>query len=518
MTDKPFSPEEHFRVSPCSTHCTIEKYVGPGGDVVIPEEIGGLTVRGLLDIAGPWVSPFCEKPVTSVTLPRTITHLGEEAFSCCSTLREVFIPATLETMGSNPFTDCDALTTFHVAEDNPVFCAIDGALYLRDPLTLVAWPAGRGVDVVIPEGVEGIGDRAFYMQRELRSIQLPESLRNIGSAAFEECSALTALRIPDSFVCIDDCAFRDCIALTALDLGKGVSCIGSEAFAGCEALTSVHVPDSVTQLCPDAFDDCPALTDISLPGGVILSLSWGYPVVDCPPVFFSEHLLEPVTLNNITPVYRPLRDDLCFIGGALCRRDPMTLLLFPPNESGEAIVPEGVQIIGESAFCNFRHVRSVVLPDSVTTIAANAFHSCREMTSIRLSARLTSIGENAFRSCEALTAIRLPEGLTVIGESAFRGCKALTAVRIPGSVRTIDVSAFQDCTALVRVHVFPGVRNIWDDAFRGCTALERIIMPCSVRHLGQLLCDGCEKVTFCVPVSSRALHYASKNGHRFRVL
>lgn len=62
MTNKPFSPEEHFRVSPCSTHCTIEKYVGPGGDVVIPEEIGGLTVRGLLDIDGPWLSVFHNKP------------------------------------------------------------------------------------------------------------------------------------------------------------------------------------------------------------------------------------------------------------------------------------------------------------------------------------------------------------------------------------------------------------------------------------------------------------------------
>ena len=260
MTNKPFSPEEHFRVSPCSTHCTIEKYVGPGGDVVIPEEIGGLPVRGILDIAGPWVSVFHNKPVTSVTLPRTIHSLCEAAFIACRTLQEVFIPATLTEMQDNPFRWSRAMTAFHVDEDNPVFCAIDGALYRRDPLTLIAWPAARAVDVVIPEGVEMIGDRAFCMQKELRSIQLPESLRNIGEDAFFGCRALTAVRIPDSVACIGSYAFEDCTSLITLDLGKGVSCISDGAFDGCEALTSVCVPDSVTDIDPDAFERCPNLT------------------------------------------------------------------------------------------------------------------------------------------------------------------------------------------------------------------------------------------------------------------
>ena len=261
MTNKPFSPEEHFRISPGHTLCIIEEYVGPGGDVVVPEEIGGLTVCRIQDITAPgWYSPFSSRPVTSVTLPRTITNLDEAAFTYCPTLQDVFIPAELTEMYDNPFRGSDAMQTFHVEEGNPVFCVIDGALYRRDPMTLVAWPAARAVDVVIPEGVEAIGDRAFYWQKELRSIQLPESLRNIGEDAFFGCRALTAVRIPDSVACIDRYAFQDCTSLITLDLGKGVSCISDAAFSGCKALTSVCVPDSVTDIDPDAFEDCPALT------------------------------------------------------------------------------------------------------------------------------------------------------------------------------------------------------------------------------------------------------------------
>lgn len=182
----------------------------------------------------------------------------KQPFIACRTLQEVFIPAGLTEMYDNPFRGSDAMQTFHVEEDNPVFCAIDGALYRRDPLTLIAWPAARAVDVVIPKGVECIGDGAFHMQEALRSIQLPQSLREIGFEAFSGCESLTAVHIPDHVTFIDGGAFEDCTLLATLTLGRSLSFIGYGAFSGCTSLKSVHVPDSVTHIGGDAFCDCPA--------------------------------------------------------------------------------------------------------------------------------------------------------------------------------------------------------------------------------------------------------------------
>ena len=62
-------------------------------------------------------------------------------------------------------------------------------VYLRAP--------ENAVDLVIPEGVEAIGDKAFSTCQKLERVSLPASLKSIGRLAFLNCSSLREISIPN---------------------------------------------------------------------------------------------------------------------------------------------------------------------------------------------------------------------------------------------------------------------------------------------------------------------------------
>ena len=77
----------------------LKKYVGPGGNVVIPE--------GVTEI-GNGVFSGCDS-LASVTIPKSVTSIGGWAFSDCSTLETVTIPEGVTNIGWKAFSDCSAL-------------------------------------------------------------------------------------------------------------------------------------------------------------------------------------------------------------------------------------------------------------------------------------------------------------------------------------------------------------------------------------------------------------------------
>ena len=69
------------------------------------------------------------------------------------------------------------------------------------------------------------------------------------------------------------------------------------------------------------------------------------------------------------------------------------------------IIPQGVTIIGDSAFEDCRSLRSVAIPDSVTRIGDAAFGFCQSLANINIPSSVTCIGEHAFSFCESLICI-----------------------------------------------------------------------------------------------------------------
>src|SRR5438445_913678 len=72
----------------------VTAYVGPGGDVVIPAQLGGLPVKTIGALNGA-SSPFGDLTnVTSVTIPNGVTYIAYSAFSGCTGLTNLALPGS----------------------------------------------------------------------------------------------------------------------------------------------------------------------------------------------------------------------------------------------------------------------------------------------------------------------------------------------------------------------------------------------------------------------------------------
>ena len=85
----------------------LTKYVGPGGDVVIPD--------GVVEIGASAFS-LCTK-ITSVTICDGMEHIGEYAFEKCRKLESICLPNTVKTIGKGAFYYCDALIALELPEN-----------------------------------------------------------------------------------------------------------------------------------------------------------------------------------------------------------------------------------------------------------------------------------------------------------------------------------------------------------------------------------------------------------------
>lgn len=117
--------------------------------------------------------------------------------------------------------------------------------------------------------------------------------------------------------------------------------------------------------------------------------------------------------------------------------------LYPIDENGHSVIPEGTTRIDDYAFLQCDKLVSVSIPNTVE-----------------------EIGEGAFGSCKNLISITLPSSLGFIEEAAFFGCKGLRSIVIPNGVKMIDARAFAECTSLTEVHLPAGVA-IDSSAFNG---------------------------------------------------
>ena len=267
----------------------LVKYLGHEEAVAVPESCTAIGPRAFQDC----------KELKRVTVPKTVKTIGEEAFSGCSALEDVELAQGLEALGGGAFwgtklrrielpeglsyvgflcfpdgvflkipaslTKLDGQTVqklagAEVAGGNSAYFSQDGALYARTQTGAVLLRVPQTVQGIfeIPDGVQAIGENAFYCCRKLTGVGFPAGLTKIGRDAFGGCGALESVELPEGLVTIESGAFEYC-KLRSVRFPASLKTIGSYAFqtvigGDATALKRVELPEGV-QCGKDAFDE-----------------------------------------------------------------------------------------------------------------------------------------------------------------------------------------------------------------------------------------------------------------------
>ena len=123
----------------------------------------------------------------------SVTSIGGGAFSR-SFLTSITIPNSVTSIGESAFYGCSSLTSIDVDENNLNYASIDGVLYDKNVTTLIVCP-GSKTEVSIPNSVTSIGGYAFSYCSSLTSVTIGNSVTSIGDYAFSYCSSLTSITI-----------------------------------------------------------------------------------------------------------------------------------------------------------------------------------------------------------------------------------------------------------------------------------------------------------------------------------
>ena len=382
--------------------------------------------------------------MTSVTIPNSVTSIGDRAFSGCSGLTSITCKAiTPPTLGSDVFYDVNKSIPLYVpAESVEAYQTADQWKDFTNILPIGDTPE----PCILASGTCGAeGDNLTW------ELSCDSVLTISGTGAMANYS-----NVPS----VPWYSYNSSIASAIVE--NGVTSIGDGAFEGCSGLTSVTIPNSVTSIGYNAFYECTGLTSVTIPNSVT---SIGYKA-------FSG-------CSGLTsPVY-----------------NAHVFAYMPTSYSGAYTIPDGIESIAGGAFAGCTGLTSVTIPNSVTSIGFMAFYYCSGLTSIEIPNSVTSIGNDAFAFCKGLTSVTIPNSVTSIGDDAFSGCKGLTSVTIPNSVTSIGGSAFWGCSGLTSVTIPNSVTSIGNSAFSGCTGLTSVTIPNSVTSIGNWAFEGCSGLT-----------------------
>jgi hypothetical protein len=332
---------------------------GKVGAYIVPEDVTGIEE---------WAFSFCPG-LTSVTIPSSVTGIGDFVFAYCLGLKTVFvnwtIPVSLEGsvsyIGNSAFYNGINLSDLILYVPSGTKAAYQAAPVWQDFGKIVEIDEdsenrdldivdgvlikyrGAGGRVVIPNGVTGIGNKAFVDCVGLSSVKIPDQVTNIGDNAFYGCISLASVEIPSQVVSIGKSAFGRCISLASVEIAGSVVSIGESAFEGCISLLSVKIPASVTGIGRNAFGGCSSLFAVEADVA-------------------NRHYLSE--------------------NGILYNRDKTELYIYPAGKSGAFSIPGSVVSVGTYAFSGNRGLRSVEIPGSVTSLGYNAFGGCSSLMDV----------------------------------------------------------------------------------------------------------------------------------------
>ena len=360
-----------------------EHFLGTFEDFLKIEHANLLSAEGTLDFDG---TPLPD----DVSLPAALTRIPAYAFNYTG-IKTITIPTTVTELGDYAFARCSQLTTVDLSSlkltEIPKQCfsyfgnaesqvklpngllTIGASAFASAKFTTISIPSTvtsvgnkafyqtMCTNIILPDNVEELGQDVFGASTALRSITLPRNLKklttgertNMTYGTFEGCTALESITIPASVTDVDHHAFYNCTALQTVtfEAGCSVSVIKTSTFEGCKALTTVIAPTGLAEVQYCAFMGAGKLTTLTNFENV---MEWGQKV-------FNGSLIEEIDMSN-----------------------------WKATELGDWM-----------------------------------FAHCTELYAVQLPSGLKSFGTKVFNSCESLIMLTIPASVESLGLDPFAG-------------------------------------------------------------------------------------------------
>lgn len=537
------------------------------------------TARGI-EVTG--VSPVTATlAIPSEIDAKPVVSIGYAAFKNCSTIRQLILPENIETIRTAAFSNCgnignveipmtlrnvegDAFAGAYVNElhilDLAAWCNIkfgDGYANPMHSCTKVIMAGEEVENLNIPDGVESVGEYAFYNFDALKSVEIPEGVTSIGAYAFYNCKFLSRVEMPDSVQSVGRFAFENCATSLydsatikgvilvdgwAIDWNSdlpanlnliGVRGIADSTFYGCKRITELIILPEMSKIGNLAFCGCTGLSkdNFIIVNGRLQEYTGLDSIVLIPGSV--KHIGDYIFMDNVRLESVQIPDGVESIGrhafsGCTALQKvqlPDSLLsiddyaFYRCSLIDEVIVPDSVSKIGDHAFYRCSSLEKVYLGDGVDCLGESAFGECSAITTIKvpqyicsktirsvftwsyenlssveISDKVTSIGDRAFDGLKSLKKLEIPDRVKTIGPYAFRNCTALEALNIPDNVTYISTNAFCSCSNVVSLIIGNHVKTIDDRAFWGCRAVSSLIIPDSVMSMGAYAFGCCDNL------------------------
>ena len=410
-----------------------------------------------------------------------IKEIGEELFLKNTYIEKLVIPETVTTLGYKMCYGCTSLK-----------------------------------EVTLPDNITVIPDYAFEKCTLLEKVNIPQSLVQIRNDAFAE-SGIKEFIAPDSFKEIWGYAFKDCKNLEKVDLNKTTS-IGDMSFENCTKLSSIVLPNTLVKLGTYVFSGCTLLNNIKMPSNPIEITNTF--------IYGSGYYNDTNNWENgilyVDNYLITTNNDLLNQQSINVKEGTIVIAINAFTNNGKKlksiVLPEGLKIIGSSAFSSLYSLSQINIPSSVISIGNNAFGATDlyknqsnwenggfyidnwllgvdNVKMTEFSVKDGTVGVSNGKSdtslfptkATSISSLTLPSTLKYIGNRSFARLK-ITSLELPETLETMKEGAFMNCAFLESVNLEDciNLKSIGNQAFSNC-AIKEITVPSNVLEMGALI-------------------------------
>ena len=504
-----------------------------------------------------------------IVLPDTLTMIDERAFSCCFALETLTLPATTEQVKDDCFTLCrnlksitvpaqladpEIIVSWGLPENCVVFCNNkeifragpesvkdkNGIRFSKDGKTLLRYPPELGTThYTIPDGITGIGEKAFSGCTDLKVVMIPPNVVFIDHNAFSGVQAVKLLPGNEMFEmdaagALIDKQEKRLVYFPRSYKGKyvipdTVRAICDHVFYHC-SVTELVVPESVEEIENNAFSNCTSLLSLTIPEKFFDSRidTWNLPR-DCQVNNLNEEeedeeleaqetqkaqvSASPVQVATapaapVVPVF-PLDMEKISADkkrGIVFSANNRSLLRYPTGLPDKSYtVPDGITSLDQNAFFAAQHLTEVTLPKSLRHIGPGAFSSTG-MSKILLPENISGFSGTSFGLLEVTLSpdnkflIQHKDGsITTNGKekTLLYVPKTLQGTYIvPEDVTTLPHAAFYYCKNLKSIKLHNGIKSIGPSVFNSCASIRVMQLPAGMTLIPGSLFQHCSSLRY----------------------